>query len=395
SRPALVRRHGSPYGAHRHPHPGRAVGTVSCGTEPITSSIPPRVQTCLISVGRCCRQDTVPSIFKAHVPAIRSAKALLLTGAGFSKPFGGYLSSEMWAVIFRQPEIRNLPHIRKQMLEELNFETLYEEVQDSSTYTAEEKSAVTEAVLRSYQQMHEDMGDRRQFGSFGANAVCQQFLSKFASADPGGRGFIFTLNQDLLVEAFGSLPIYMPGLPAGRTLAQPVSLPGSDAVSAEAAAFSFTKRSSLTYIKLHGSFEWRGANESRAIVIGTNKGKMLSNEPLLKWYQEIFWQVLHEQQRSLLVIGYSFRDPHINEVILSAVRSRGLKLFVMSPAIPEEFRARLHGVVGTGADYIERGDQLWQALHGYYRGSVTDFYMTDHVKLPRIGTRLFEDLGLL
>jgi SIR2-like domain len=279
------------------------------------------------------------------------------------------------------------------MLDELNFESVYEEVQGSSAYSPEEKSAVTEAVLRSYEQMHEDMTDRSQFGSSGANAVCQHFLAKFASADSRERGFIFTLNQDLLVEAFGSLAPDMPGLPAGRTLARPVSLPGNDTVSAEAATFLATRRRPLTYIKLHGSFERRGANESRAIVIGTNKGMMLSEEPLLKWYQLTFREALHEKERSLLVIGYSFRDAHINDVILSAVQSAGLKLWVMSPASPDEFRAMLQGVGPAGAPYIRHGNELWQALHGYYRGSVTDYYIHNHVKLPRIGARLFEDLG--
>jgi len=261
------------------------------------------------------------------------------------------------------------------MLDELNFESVYEEVQGSSAYSPEEKSAVTDAVLRSYEQMHEDMIDRSRSGSSGANAVCQHFLTKFASADSGERGFIFTLNQDLLVEAFGSPAPDMPGLPAGRALAQPLKLPASDAVSAEAATFRATGRSPLTYIKLHGSFEWRGANESRAIVIGTNKGKTLSEEPLLKWYHRIFWEALHEKERSLLVIGYSFRDAHINDVIHSAVQKAGLKLFVMSPASPEEFRAMLQGVGPAGAPYIRHGNELWQALLGY-------------------GARLFEDLGL-
>jgi hypothetical protein len=97
----------------------------------------------------------------------------------------------------------------------------------------------------------------------------------------------------------------------------------------------------------------------------------------------------------LLVVGYSFRDSHINDVILSAVENAGLKLFVMSPATPDEFRATLQGVDGSGAVYIERGPELWQALHGYYRGSVTDYYISNHVKLPRIGARLLADLGLV
>ena len=57
--------------------------------------------------------------------------AVLLTGAGFTKSFGGYLASEMWAAILNQPEIQNSPALLKRMreLETLDYELLYEEIQ--------------------------------------------------------------------------------------------------------------------------------------------------------------------------------------------------------------------------------------------------------------------------
>jgi len=33
----------------------------------------------------------------------------MLTGAGFTETFGGYLATEMWAAIFNQPEDSPLP----------------------------------------------------------------------------------------------------------------------------------------------------------------------------------------------------------------------------------------------------------------------------------------------
>jgi hypothetical protein len=52
-----------------------------------------------------------------------------VTGAGFTQDFGGYLAAEMWAVIFRQPEIRRYPNLRKRMLEGLDYEALSHDVQ--------------------------------------------------------------------------------------------------------------------------------------------------------------------------------------------------------------------------------------------------------------------------
>jgi len=74
------------------------------------------------------------------------AKNILLTGAGFTRDFGGYLASEMWAVIFRQPEIRRYPNLRKQMLERLDYEALYHEVLSSESYTADEKFSLTRVI---------------------------------------------------------------------------------------------------------------------------------------------------------------------------------------------------------------------------------------------------------
>ena len=89
-----------------------------------------------------------------------SRKAVLLTGAGFSKPFGGYLSSEMWALIFGQPEVRASERLRTAMLRELNFEHVYEHVLTSGTYSHAESGGFTEAVWRAYRQMHEEMCSR-------------------------------------------------------------------------------------------------------------------------------------------------------------------------------------------------------------------------------------------
>src|SRR5215468_987064 len=92
--------------------------------------------------------------------AVRPAKALLLTGAGFSRPFGGYLASEMWALIFRQPEVRASESIRQKMLVDMNFESVYGEVVTSAQYNEKEKHDIQEAVWRSYRDMHDEMLSR-------------------------------------------------------------------------------------------------------------------------------------------------------------------------------------------------------------------------------------------
>ena len=89
---------------------------------------------------------------------LRPTKALLLTGAGFAKPFGGYLTSEFWALIFRQPEVRKFHRLRTRMLAELNFEVVYDEVMtQTTTYSSDERFGLIEAVWRSYRQMQTEI----------------------------------------------------------------------------------------------------------------------------------------------------------------------------------------------------------------------------------------------
>src|SRR5262249_26994267 len=204
--------------------------------------------------------------------------------------------------------------------------------------------------------------------------------------------FVFTLNQDLLIEKFRTvdLPILLPGV--NESDGQNVTLP--DAAAVEKAAQEFCSKDGArgsAYLKLHGSFNWRRHDGSHALVIGANKGETLTTEPVLKWYQEIFHNVLHEPGRSLLVIGYSFRDAHINETILSAVKNAGLRLFVMSPSTPEDFKSSICGARGNQLRRPGQGDEIWESLYGYYCGSVESFYTPHHVQLPPQGRALFRD----
>src|SRR5205809_7456054 len=103
---------------------------------------------------------------------------ILLSGAGFSQPFGGCLASEMWALIFRQPEVRRSERLRRRMLEEMNFEALYEEVVKSANYEPDEKQGLTEAIWRSYRQMHQEMSTEKNRAL--AYGVVRAFVSRFA-----------------------------------------------------------------------------------------------------------------------------------------------------------------------------------------------------------------------
>ncbi len=51
---------------------------------------------------------------------------ILLTGAGFTHNFGGFLAREMWSKIFNNPIVQASTEARKLLLDDFDFESIYE-----------------------------------------------------------------------------------------------------------------------------------------------------------------------------------------------------------------------------------------------------------------------------
>lgn len=94
----------------------------------------------------------------------------------------------------------------------------------------------------------------------------------------------------------------------------------------------------------------------------------------------------------MLIIGYGFKDPHINQRIAEAVTNHGLKVFIISPIQPNKFCYEL----GAGPEHPV--NTIWNnGLHGYYRGTLQDLLDMDKLKLSSDGDVFSEDadFGLL
>ena len=193
---------------------------------------------------------------------------ILLTGAGFSKPFGGYLASEMWSIIFNQLNSRDSQRLRTILRGELNYERAYDLVMSGGDYSPVEKSAFTNALIKAYGDLDQSIcahlgNDRQQIQSF------RHFIERFAG-EGKERGFVFTLNQDVLLERFGSHGRGLFQIPAlghpdwfsGRLQSQ--DFPEID-ISNPAQLEAFQKHfwgkgtglQNFMYIKLHGSYGWK------------------------------------------------------------------------------------------------------------------------------------------
>lgn len=132
----------------------------------------------------------------------------------------------------------------------------------------------------------------------------------------------------------------------------------------------------LVYIKLHGSYGWLSSAGGSRMVIGKNKIEDIQQEPILKWYFELFNTTLLEKDKRLLIIGYGFRDEHINRVLLQAIGEAGLRIFIINPTEPEQFKKSF--------EQINDGLALWNAIDGYFPYSFRSIFPPDQRTTPEL-----------
>jgi SIR2-like domain len=267
---------------------------------------------------------------------------ILLTGAGFSRNWGGWLADECFEYLLSCSEIT--PVIRRELwkskAQKLGFENTLHELR---ALCAEYQDDRHHRELSAFETMLEGMFhtmrigfERVQFEPAhdvprvgGTPYFVRDFLAKFDA--------IFTLNQDTLLEqqyrnvnlrqaSQGKwLGLETPGLKEITTNGQRYASPGL--YMPEGPPYSVTQRQQ-PYYKLHGSANWRrnGAN-SALLIMGGNKSSDIDAVPLLAWYREEFKRFMHQSDIRLMIIGYGFQDAHINAIIHGA----GARIFIINP----------------------------------------------------------------
>ncbi len=333
---------------------------------------------------------------------LRPAKHILLTGAGFSQNFGGYLASEMWSAIRQQPEVQADPQVQQAMANNTYYESVYDEVMFlQERFSDSQRQAFLSAVTSAYHQLHRVLCE-----DYLADAArtCQAIISRFGGRNSEERGFLFTLNQDLLIEHYyGGVPfLKIPSLEeeswfrGGYTAPVHTTdyiLPSESQLQPHKDEVWRRGPVRSLYLKLHGSFQWRAADGSGAMVIGRHKTRMIEKEPLLRWFFELFKQVLNFGDRSLIVTGYGFGEQHINEVILDALKHHGLQLVVLNPTPTEEFKSMMIAVQGVNISRPPLGPELWEKMD-YRVGSIKDCLTPNSLDLTTKGRIFFENLNL-
>ncbi len=306
---------------------------------------------------------------------------ILLTGAGFTKNFGGFLSHEMEAQIFNNPAVQASEPLRKLLQENYDFEEVYSIVVGSNPprYSEEDRHTIARAVETAYRTM-DDATRGWVFNSDSPYPVnwygVGKLLSIFNGSNPA-KWMFFTLNQDLFMERkLGYRPPGAPWFPNefynlhGRELRQEefVTLPSGNIH--QHAEQALNNHVGLHYIKLHGSYGWRSSDGSHRLVVGKNKAELINGEPLLKWYFDLFRNAVWSGGKKILIIGYGFGDKHINDVLLKGIQDHGLKIFIISTMTREGLRDRLyHG------HYYAR--EILDSIRGYYPYELKDIFPSD------------------
>lgn len=312
--------------------------------------------------------------------SLETNEIMVLTGAGFTKNFGGFLGSEMWSQIFNDTAIQDSPKLRELLQDNYDFEAIYSEVLDRAQYSQEEKDIIKNVIRNAYKRLDDTIKDWRftTDSAYPVNIYGLGDLLGKTIMSSGKPSMFFTLNQDLFVERRWGHP--SPGVQrfasdfynmSTRELKQNefVALPRESVE--EKVTMGMSSHNGIHYIKLHGSYGWKSSDGADQLVIGTNKESLIQKEPLLNCYYQMFQNAIQEGDKKLLVIGYGFRDKHINLALLNGVKNRGLKLYLITTQNPEDLKYHFE----RGGHYYAK--DILKGLRGYYPYPLKEIFPGD------------------
>ena len=272
-----------------------------------------------------------------------------------------------------------LPQIREILRKDFDFESVYSNVKNNASISKADKDLFQQIVLESYSSMDNALKNYR-IGGFPKSGFYIGNVTKLLGEFSGMRGEVgahFTLNQDLLVERetqIVPLGLSTPQNSAYRNyissmqidFTKQIVLPDDQSLE-EFKSKHLPSNGSYCYIKLHGSLGWLSHDGHQQLILGTNKIEDIKREPLLNWYFNIFRDAISQNGVKLFVLGYSFRDEHVNEIIIDAIEKNHIQIYIISPEDPESFRDRMEGKVPYGSYEVNnRTMKIWNAVDGYF-----------------------------
>ena len=322
---------------------------------------------------------------------------VLLLGAGFSRNWGGWLAPEVFEYLLGCPEVdEELRSLLWKHKDQGGFEAALGELQDAMLRGEEPQTNLRlnnlqNAIRRTFVDMDQGFEQvpfefQQRVGTVHKEYTVSRFLVRFHA--------IFTLNLDLLLERC-YLDSDVALLSDGRWNASDIPgmrpIPCSDSHTSSS---GFTRMRqpdeqpfivrprSQPYFKLHGSINWfDSASSQELIVLGTNKTTIIERYPVLQWYYKQLNEYLSRPDTRLMVIGYSFGDDHISNIIRDVAGCNNLRIFIIDPAgvdVLDNIRnAQSHPVDQLSSD-------LQPHVIGVSRRSLEDIFGGDAVEHQKI-----------
>src|SRR3990172_4277977 len=144
------------------------------------------------------------------------APPLLLTGAGFTCNFGGFLADGMFAMI--QTYVRGHRVLLDRLKQSRDYEYVYGGVVFGGLGGKDERELLLAAMKDAYSRLDAVVRYASHNRQVGVDyTALRQFIARFSGTRGSReRGYFFTLNQDLFVErhlgiAAGDTPLHLHG----------------------------------------------------------------------------------------------------------------------------------------------------------------------------------------
>ena len=299
-----------------------------------------------------------------------------LLGAGCSKCAGKPLIGPLTKTVLTNAEEKLIEHFnalkasgdRPATVEDLiNYLVRYRDILGTITSTDNHSLSIDEIdawLTHIKKQIVSEVADDWEAGSYH-----ERFLQRLRGPRDRGPRDIFSLNYDTVLEA--SLDsLRLPYVDGFR---------GTNRAWFEADTFD-EAGAGIAYrvFKLHGSINWT-RDASGYVRRGRNANKDAANEPVVVYpseqkyiqtqygvYETLIGRFRNRLRiagvnNSLIVLGYSFNDEHINEAICDAVNANKSNLTVIAFVGPEEDRAKQDERLTT---FSERCDSRFNAFVG-------------------------------
>ncbi len=322
-------------------------------------------------------------------------KHYLLLGAGFSRNWGGWLATEAFEYLLGCPEITSNSQLQALLWKHQSnggFENALAEIQSNFIREPTSNKNNLDGLQAAIKHMFNDMNRGFEHVQFEFSQFLHQSVGKFLTNFDA----IFTLNQDLLLERhYIDTSIFMSSSRRWNCVDIPGMIPIHNPEAQDQNSWfhrSWKPKSpnefsvasgSQPYFKLHGSSNWLEDNGGPMLIIGGNKTQEIARSWVLAKYHQFFSEYICRSDARLMVIGYGFRDSHINDVIMQAI-DRGMKMFVIAPEGGDI--ARQTNPTHTAA--IRVGTNLEAAfekgLIGASRRSLRDIFSSDTIENEKV-----------